>query len=247
MAGMGRSTKAERRLHREAGKKRHRHGWHLAELTYSEQRLGPGVVSASPAEVLAAMGQLPPQLDWQAVESSIVPLFERVRPYPPNMPTRVQAIVAPGVTIGFGIDVGPAFITVTPELIESWSISVGDLAVHALANLHTLAGKIGANDIERAAFGSMDVVALQTHRGIGSVLVLAPTELARIFGSEPGLFIAPMRDLLIRFPLDADPADAAWLHHEIASADPNCLSPRAFVFDGQSVTVEALLMPLLAA
>jgi hypothetical protein len=56
-----------------------------------------------------------------------------------------------------------------------------------------------------------------------------------------------MRDLLIRFPLEADPADAAWLYHEIASADPNCLTPRAFVFDGRSVTVEAMLVPRLAA
>jgi len=244
---MAKSTKAERRSRPKQGHRKLRNGWLVEGLYPSAQANGPGVVTASLDEVMAAFEQLPPDLPWSEIESQVVPLFERVRPYPPNMPTRVQAIVAPGVTIGFGIDVGPAFITVTPELVESWSISVGDLAARALANLHTIAGKVGTGDVERAAFGSTDVVALQTHRGIGSMLVLAPTELARIFGSEPGVFIAPMRDLLMRFALDADPADVAWLYHEIAMADPNCLTPRTFVFDGQSVTVEALLVPMLAA
>lgn len=243
---MAKSTKAERRSNRQWGKGRRR-DWRFGVITYSDQELGPGIVSASPDEVLAAVQQLPPELDWKSVAPHIVPLFERVRPYPPMAPPRVQAIVAPGVTIGFGIDIGPAFLSVDAELVASWSMSVADLAAHALANLHAIAGHVSPDDIERAPLGDTQVAALQTHRGIGSVLVLAPTELARIFGQEPARFVAPMRDLLVRFPPDADPALAAWLYEEIASGDPNCLAPRAYLFDGRNVTVEALAVPLLAA
>ena len=209
--------------------------------------LGPGVVSASPAEVLAAMEQLPAELNWETVAARIVPLFERVRPYPPNMPKRVQAIVGPGVTIGFGIDVGPAFITVSPELLDSWSVTAGDLAAQSLANLHAIAAQVRPTEVHRGPVGDIEVEALQTGRGIGSVLILAPTELARIFPSGPGLFIAPMRDLMIRLPPEAEPAEAAWLFAEIASGDPNCLTPRAFLFDGRDVLIESLALPLLAA
>ena len=222
-------------------------GWQMGEVAFSDQRMGPDVTSASPAEVFAAIEQLPPELDWKSVAPRVVPLFERVRPYPRGAPARAQAIVAPGVTVGFGIDIGPAFLTVSPELVESWSLSVADLAAHALANLHAVAGKVDSSEVKRAPLAGVDVDALQTRRGIGSVLVLAPTELGRIFGRQRGLFIAPMRDLLIRFPHDADPELAAWLYEEIASSDPNCLAPRAFLFDGRSVTVEALNAPLLAA
>jgi len=197
--------------------------------------------------VLAAAERLPPDLDWKAVAPRVIPLFERVRPYPPNMPPRVQAIVAPGVTIGFGIDFGPALLTVSPEIVERWSMSVADLAAHALANLHEVAGTVSPDEVHRGPLGDVDIAALQTRRGIGSVLVLAPTELARIFGPEPALFIAPMRDLLIGLPASADPSLAAWLYDDIASGDPNCLAPRAFLFNGRSITVEPLAVPLLAA
>lgn len=226
---------------------RRRNGWQLAELRFSDQELGPGVVSATPEQVLAAAQQLPPELDWESVATRVIPLFERVRPYPPHMPRRVQAIVAPGVQVGFGIDIGPAFITISPELVESWSMSVADLAAHALANLHALASDVTPSDVVNGPLAEVEVGLLQTNRGIGSVLVLAPTELARIFGDTPAVFIAPMRDLLVRLPADSDPCLAAWLYDDIACRDPNCLTPRAYLFDGRQVTVEALAGPGLAA
>ena len=63
------------------------------------------------------------------------------------------------------------------------------------------------------------------------MLVLAPSELARIFGDGPSLFIAPMRDLVIALPGDAEPGLAAWLYAEVAADDPNCLAPMAFRFE----------------
>jgi hypothetical protein len=240
---MARSQKPNRRKRRKRDERTHG-GWEVESIHYSDQTLGPGVESASPAEVFSAIQQLPPHLDWAAVESRVVPLFERVRPYPPEMPERAQAIVAPGVTIGFGLDFGPGFVAITPEMVERWSMSLADLAAHAVARLHVLAGQVKPAQVHRAPVGDVQVSVLQTELGIGSVLVLAPTELARLFGQEPRLFIAPMRDLLIGLPADVDPDFAAWLYEEIANRDPNCLYPRAFAFDGRAVTVMPLGPPL---
>lgn len=240
---MARSEKAQRRKRRKHGG-RSQGGWQVESIHYSDQTFGPGVEAASPADVFAALRQLPPELDWSTVASRVVPLFERVRPYPAQMPERAQAIVAPGVTIGFGIDFGPGFMSITPEMVERWSMSIADLAAHALARLHALASEIGPAQVQCAPVGEVEVNALQTGLGIGSVLVLAPSELARLFGAEPRLFIAPMRDLLIGLPADVDPDFAGWLYEEIANRDPNCLSPRAFAFDGRSVTVLQLGPPL---
>jgi len=240
---MAKSSKAKRRAKIRQSRSSHG-GWEVESIHFSDQTLGPGVQTPSPAEVFAAIQDLPPELDWASVRAHVVPLFERVRPYPPEMPERAQAIVAPGVTVGFGIDFGPGFVAVTPEMVERWSMSVADLAAHAIARLHELAGRVKAGQVHRAPIGNVDVSVLQTNLGIGSVLVLAPSELARLFGPVPRIFIAPMRDLLIALPPDVDPDFAGWLYEEIANRDPNCLYPRAFAFDGSAVTVMPLGPPL---
>jgi len=240
---MARSQKSKRRIKGRRGRAAHA-GWEVESIHFSDQALGPGVDTPSPADVLAAIQQLPPELDWPSIRAHVVPLFERVRPYPPEMPERAQAIVAPGVTIGFGIDFGPGFVAVTPEMVERWSMSMADLAAHAIARLHELAGRVKAGQVHHAPIGDVDVSVLQTNLGIGSVLVLAPSELARLFGTGPRLFIAPMRDLLIALPADVDAEFAGWLYEEIAMRDPNCLYPRAFAFDGSAVTVTPLGAPL---
>lgn len=91
--------------------------------------------------------------------------------------------------------------------------------------------------------GGIDTTAtrwLQTGRSIGSVLVLAPDELQRIFGPRPAFFITPMRDLIIGLPPDVDRELAAWLWLEVAALDPNCLGPIGYHFDGRSVRPDSL-------
>ena len=81
---------------------------------------------------------------------------------------------------------------------------------------------------------------LQSGRSIGSVLVLAPDQLARIFGPGPAFFITPMRDLIIGLPSDVDRELAAWLWLEVASLDPNCPGPAGYRFDGSRIAIEVL-------
>jgi hypothetical protein len=211
----------------------------VERIDYSEQRHGPNITSASPDEVLAAIDKLPADLPWPQMSSLVLPIFERVRPYPPGYPPHVEAIVPPGLKVGLALDFGPGLIHVTPDMLGGWGMSLSDLTAAALANVHDRASQVQRSDVYRDSLDEVEVRLLQTGRGVGSTLVLAPTELVRLFGDRPSLFIAPMRDLIVGFPPGED-ALAAWLFGEIAAEDPNHLHPRAFTFDGRGVRVVPL-------
>jgi hypothetical protein len=232
------------RLRRRAIRRRSRRrqadsGWRVERIDYSERRHGPNITSASPHEVLAAIDELPADLPWPHVSSLVLPIFERVRPYPLGYPPHVEAIVPPGLKVGLALDIGPGLIHVTPDMLGGWGMSLADLTAVALANVHDRASQVQPSDIHHGPLGDVEVRLLQTGRGVGSTLVLAPTELVRLFGDGPCLFIAPMRDLIVGLPPGED-AMAAWLFGEIAAEDPNHLQPRAFAFDGRAVRVVPL-------
>ncbi len=201
--------------------------------------MGPDVRAASLDEVLGSLTGLAGDLRWSEVAPRIVPLFERVRPFLPDPSERVVTLVPPGIPITMGIDLGPAFAHVTTAMVEGWPVSPADVTAQALANLHARASAVGP---AKVVWGDIDGVPtgwLQTDVGIGSTLILAPQELGRIFGAEPRLLVAPMRDLLIAVPPD-EVEIATWLFAEVASQDPNHLHPRLFGFDGRTVTVRTM-------
>jgi hypothetical protein len=70
---------------------------------------------------------------------------------------------------------------------------------------------------------------LQSGTGCASALLLVEDELRRILGPGPQVVIAPMRDLLVALPVDAEAEFVAWLNDELASMDPNGLALEAFI------------------
>lgn len=200
---------------------------------------GPGVVQAPLEEVMAALAAHGEDLDWAAVANDVLPVAPRVRPYPPGAPDPLRTLVPPGILVGFGIDIGPAFMNVSADLLVSWQISVADLTAKAIANVHRRAASVSRSKIHHGEIGEYPTEWLQTDVSIGSTLVLAPTELQRLFDG-PRYFITPMRDLIIGLPPDVERAAAHWLYHEIADLDPNCLGPMGYRFDGVRVTPEPL-------
>ena len=66
-----------------------------------------------------------------------------------------------------------------------------------------------------------------------------PDELVRVFGSQPQCLIAPMRDLLVSLPPDADRSFVAWLNDEFSEMDPNGLALDALVLEGGGLRYEA--------
>jgi hypothetical protein len=205
---------------------------------YRTVDLGNGVVQARPDEVMRAMGSLPPDLDWLALAPSIVPILPRRRAMPPaGSPVRVT--LPPGIPVGFGIDIGPAFLIVGEALLGEWGIATVDLVASALENLREMVQPLRPRDLHEDSVDGVPVRILQTGLGCASALVLLPADLGRLFGAEPQLLLAPMRDVLISLPRDVDRVFAAWLNEELAAMDPNGLALDAFVLEDGGLRYEA--------
>jgi hypothetical protein len=210
---------------------------------YRTMDLGNGLEGATPEEVLRAMGSLPPDLEWRVMAPNVVPILPRRRPMPPAVGEPYRVTLPPGIPTGFGIDIGPAFLVVGRSLMETWPIGPADLVATALENLRDRVQPIRPRDLFAEPIDGVPVRVLQTGIGCASTLVLVPDELRRIFGDQPQLLLAPMRDLLISLPPDADRGFAAWLNGEFASIDPNGLALDAFVLADGDLRYEALHAP----
>ena len=157
----------------------------------------------------------------------------------PEAVLRAMGGLPPGIPTGFGIDIGPAFLVVGSSLLETWPIGPAELVATALDNLRARVRAVRPRDLVAQSIDAVPVRVLQTGVGCASALLLAPDELMRVFGPEPQCLIAPMRDLLVSLPPDADRAFVAWLNDEFSEMDPNGLALDAFVLDGRGLRYEA--------
>jgi hypothetical protein len=162
---------------------------------------------------------------------------------PPQAGEPFRVTLPPGIPTGFGIDIGPAFLVVGESLLGTWPIGPVDLVATALENLRARLRPVRSRDLVRQPIDGVPARILQSGVGCASALLLAPDELERIFGSEPQLFIAPMRDILISLPSDTDRRFVAWLNEEFSSMDPNGLELDALVLEDGALRYEALRHP----
>jgi hypothetical protein len=207
---------------------------------YRAVDLGNGMDMASPAAVLAAMGGLPPDLDWDMLAPNLIPILPRRRPMPFDAGEPFRVTLPPGIPTGFGIDIGPAFLVVGDSMLASWPVGPAELVAVGLDNLRRKVRSVRPRDLHRDVFQGVPVRILQSGVGCASALVLVPDELVRIFGAERQCLIAPMRDLLISMPADADRELVGWLNEEFATMDPNGLALDAFVLEGGGLRYESL-------
>jgi hypothetical protein len=178
--------------------------------------------------------------DWESFADDVLPVFERARPFPFDVGPPALAIVPPGVTVGFAVDAGPAFMRVSLDLARRWPVDMTQLADRALDNLGRRARTIGRHDLVRDRIDGVPTVAFQSREGWASTAVLRPDVLEAFFGREPRTFIAPGRDLLIGLPVDVDPAFATWLAEEFEADDPNALHLEGFEWRDGVVRCRAL-------
>jgi hypothetical protein len=223
----------ERAKRREA--RRRRHGRH-----YRTVDLGNGMEQAAPEAVFHAMASLPPDLGWASLAPGVIPILPRRRPMPPASSEPVRVTLPPGIPTGFGIDIGPAFLVVGSSLLDSWPIGRAELVATALSNLRQRLRRVRPRDLVCEAIDGVPVRVLQSGTGCASALVLIPDELARIFGPEPQVLVAPMRDLLISMPAATDRSFTGWLNAEFSAMDPNGLDLDAFALDGDALRYESL-------
>src|SRR3954447_1237614 len=211
----------------------------LPEVTFFPGPLaGPGVYVPSPEQALEAMRDFRLDAPWRELAVDFLPMFERRRPLPAGTTPPITAVLPPGVTVGFGIDLGPAAVRVTRSLVDGWGVDVADVTATAMGNLRRRAFAPALPPLVREPIAGHPTIAFQSEDGWASTLLLVPDALERVMGPEPRLFIAPMRDLLIGLPPDVDPELACWLTEEFEALDPNALALEGFRWrDGRVETV----------
>lgn len=183
---------------------------------------------------------------WEDVAGEILPVFERARPssYPVDPPA--LTVLPPGVTVGFGVDAGPAFMRISTTHVTHWPVDLGGLAERALDNLDRRASTADERDLLRDTIADVPVVVFQSRDGWASTTVLLPDQMDRLFGPRPALFVAPSRDLLIGLPADVDPEFATWLTEEFEAADPNALRLEGFEWRDGTVRCRPLARTAVA-
>jgi hypothetical protein len=206
---------------------------------YATVDLGNGMEQATPESVLRAMGALPPDLDWEVMAPNVIPILPRRRPMPPQAGAPFRVTLPPGIPTGFGIDVGPAYLVVGESLLETWPIGPADLVTTALGNLRARLIGVRARDLVHQDLDGVPVRVLQSGVGCASALLLLPDQLVRILGDDDQCLIAPMRDLLISMPADADRRFVAWVNEEFAAMDPNGLALDGFMLEGGEMRYES--------
>jgi hypothetical protein len=144
----------------------------------------------------------------------------------------------PGLDVALGADTGPAFLYISAALLESWSVGEQEAFEIALGNLR---GVIEAERYFEMAYEPIDDVSVwwyQSHGGLASGLLLLEDILVARYGDRPRVLAAPMRNLLLAAPYDADRDVFHWLRDEVSHADPNGLDlPLVALVDGR-LTIE---------
>lgn len=194
-------------------------------------RPGSGVVSASMDEVIAAMRAVDADLRWEDLRGRLLPVFRRRRPFPEMGPPPLYLERPPGIEVGIGVDIGPAFMFVSGHLLDGWGVTADQALDLAIENVRERANTKRLDPIVEGSIGGVTTRLFQSGQSIGSPLILLPEEIGKRFGDAPQYILAPMRDLLVSVPQSAGSAFAHYLYESIAEEDPNCLDLPVFAFE----------------
>jgi hypothetical protein len=181
------------------------------------------VAVADVTEVMAAIEALDLEAPWQEAAPNLRPALPRRRPLPPGTEDLPSLVYPPGIPAVLGLDIGPAMLFVRHEQLAHWGVSADHGFRRALANVRERIGRRRRFALIHEGICGEPATAFQSREGWASTLLLLPEELCRVLGERDGLILAPMRDLIIRLPLDADPVLVAFILEEFAAADMNAL------------------------
>src|SRR3990170_2287840 len=174
---------------------------HAGDMHASDTRSGL-VTMASVEEVLAAIESVDLTAPWADVAGDLQLVLPRRRPMPPgteDLPVRRYPL---GIDASLGLDIGPAMLFVGRELLEKWAVGTDEAFDRAEANVRDAVRSGRRFDTVRDHIAGEPILAFQSGEGWASALLLMPSELSRVLGVDSGLILAPMRDLVVRMPLD---------------------------------------------
>lgn len=207
------------------------------------ERWEPVFTMAGPAALARAFERLDPDAGWPTIRPSVLPLLSRHTPPAIRAGAPIQAILGPGLLVGFGIDLGPAFAGITRDMVERWEIDDAEVVGAAVANVRALAAELPPAIVKDVSLPGTDAVrVLQTGGGWASALLVVPEMLPRFVGPGPHRVGAPCRDVLLAFSA-ATPAELVFdLVDGIAALDPAGLVPACFHHEAGSL--ERLVLEL---
>lgn len=193
----------------------------------------PLVTTASVDEVVIAIESVDLDAPWGEIAPNLRIALPRRRALPVDadeLPTRE---FPPGIQAHLGLDIGPAMLFVGSEQLTGWGVDAGRAFDQALTNVRARVADRKQFALTHERIADVPTVAFQSREGWASTLLLLPDELARVFGERNGLVLAPMRDLLVFLPLDAERGFAEYLNEEFAAVDMNALDlPLFALVDG---------------
>ena len=183
---------------------------------------------------------------WSNLAENVLPIFERARPFSHEAVPPIHAVVPPGVTVGFGVDVGPAFLRIAVGHLAAWPVDLAGLAAQAVKNLERRTRRARPTDVVRETLGGVPALVFQSQEGWASTTVLVPGAMDRLFGQRPALFVAPARDLLIGLPPDVDLEFATWLTEWLEATNADGLHLEAFEWRDGTVSCRPLRRDAIA-
>ena len=198
------------------------------------------VAVADIAEVIAAIEAVDLEAPWEDAAPNLRLVLPRRRPLPTGTDGLPSQVYPPGIRVVLGLDIGPALLFVRREQLEEWGVSVDHGFRRALANVKFRIARRRQFAVLHERICGEPAVAFQSREGWASTLLLLPEELCRVIGERDGLILAPMRDLVIRLPLDADPVLVALILEEFAAADMNALDVPPFRLEEGQLSVAKL-------
>jgi hypothetical protein len=143
-------------------------------------------------------------------------------------------IYEPGIRATLGLDIGPAILFVGQAQLDGWGVTADHAFTRALSNVKVRVGRRRQFALIHERICGESTVAFQSREGWSSSLLLLPGELCRVLGQRDGLVLAPMRDLVMLLPLEADPLLAHLILEEFGKADMNALDlPPFSLVDGR--------------
>jgi hypothetical protein len=193
----------------------------------------PLVRTADVHEVMAAMEAVDLEAPWEEVASRLRPALPRRRPLPPGTDDLPSREYPPGIRVTLGLDIGPAMLFVNHAQVRRWGVPEDQVFRRALSNIRVRVRLRRQFALIHEQICGVPTVAFQSREGWASSLLLLPEELTRVLGRRSGLLLAPMRDLVLLLPLDAEPELAYLILEEFAEADMNALDlPLFMLVDG---------------
>jgi hypothetical protein len=188
---------------------------------------------ASVDAVLDAIERVDLERPWLKVAPHVFPMLPRRRPLPMETDPPLRRSYPPGLEIGFGIDIGPAMLHIGASQLERWSVSEAEVAATAIGNVRERSTSRRQFGLIQERIQGAPVTVFQSREGWASALLLVPDELCRVMGDGPSLLLAPMRDVLLRLPIETEMELAQWLLEEFVALDPNGLAvPVLALVDG---------------